>query len=53
MKRYVVTVKENNDRFHSFNIKEVNKWINLYSYECEKQDDPWEPHFKITTETIE
>ena len=51
--RYVVTVKENGDTFHSFNIKEIYRWMFDYQESVLNQDIPWEPHFEETEEMIE
>ena len=50
--RYTVTVKENGDSFNSFNLRQVNKWANDYEDHCLNQDEPWQPHFEFTEETI-
>ena len=52
MTRYVVTVKENGDSFHAFDLRKINQWIGIYEHSCLNQDVPWKPHFEIKTESI-
>lgn len=53
LKRYTVTVKENGDSFTSLNEKGCRKWAAQYADHVANQDNPWEPHFKMTTEVLE
>ena len=52
LKRYEVTVVESGDVFRSFSMSQINRWCGRYSYHVLNQDIPWEPHFKIRTETL-
>ena len=53
LKRYTITVKENGDSFTSLNEKDCRRWAGLYADHVANQDDPWEPTFEMTTETID
>ena len=53
LKCYVVTVKETGEQFHSCSKKKIDKWISDYTESTTNQDEPWEPHFEETEETIE
>lgn len=52
LKRYTVTVKENGDSFTSLNEKDCKRWAGLYADHVANQDNPWEPHFEMATETL-
>ena len=52
LKRYTVTVVESGDSFRSFSMSQINRWCGRYSYHVSNQDSLWEPHFKISTETL-
>ncbi len=52
LKRYTITVKENGDSFSSLNKRDCQRWAGLYTDHVSNQDDPWVPHFEMTTETL-
>jgi len=53
VKRYTVVVMENGDSFSAMNEKGCRKWVAQYINHVANQDNPWEPHFKMTTEVLE
>lgn len=52
LKRYEVNVVESGDSFRSFSMSQINRWCGRYLHHVLNQDKPWEPHFKIRTETL-
>ena len=52
MIRYTATCVENGDSFHSFSETAIYRWIANYEHHVLNQDEPWEPHFEVTTEEL-
>lgn len=50
--RYTVTCKENGESYSSTSEKDCKYWAARYADHVSNQDDPWEPTFEMTTETI-
>ena len=52
MIRYTATCVENGDSFHSFSETAIYRWIANYEHHVLNQDEPWEPHFEVTTDEL-